>query len=162
MPFGDEPDAPQGFRPVSITQAMMEYAAPIMAYVADGTVADPNDALQVGLLLWNSTLPAVPVPMRQSRGEIVAHIETMPHMNWQEAEVFYDEIIERKAYLTDGVSLLVTNNALGDIAIIMAFLQAGWECDTLPYMEEPMTTVDFITALFCQVDDHLPVISKHL
>jgi hypothetical protein len=57
MPFGDEPDAPQGFRPVSMTQAMMEYAAPIMAYVADGTVADPNDALQVGLLLWNSTLP---------------------------------------------------------------------------------------------------------
>src|SRR6266699_1786594 len=69
-PFGDEPDAPQGFRPVSITQAMMEYAAPIMAYVADGTVADPNDALQVGVLLWNSTLPAVPVPMRPSRGEM--------------------------------------------------------------------------------------------
>jgi hypothetical protein len=30
---------------------MMEYVAPIMAYVEDGTVADPNDALQVGLLL---------------------------------------------------------------------------------------------------------------
>jgi hypothetical protein len=55
----------------------------------------------------------------------------------------------------------VTNNALGYIAIIMALLQAGWECDTLPCTEEPMTTVDFITALFCQVDDHLPVISKH-
>src|SRR5262252_6250589 len=58
--FGDEPEAPQGFRPLSTTQAMMEYVAPIMAYVVDGTVADPNDALQVGLLLWNSTLPKVP------------------------------------------------------------------------------------------------------
>jgi hypothetical protein len=28
-------------------------------------------------------------------------------------------------------------------------------------MEEPMTTLDFITALFCQVDDHLPDIPKH-
>ena len=83
---------------MSTTQAMMEYAAPIMAYVEDGTVADLNDALQVGVLLWNSTLPEVPVPMRQSRGEIVAHIETILHMKRQEAEAFYDEMIERKAY----------------------------------------------------------------
>jgi hypothetical protein len=99
MPFGGAPDAPKGFRPVSTTQAMIEYAAPLMAYVEDGTVADPNNVLQVGVLLWNSTLPDVPVPMRQSRGEIVAHIETTLHMNRQEAEAFYDEMIERKAYL---------------------------------------------------------------
>jgi hypothetical protein len=78
---------------------MMEYAAPIMAYVEDGIVADPNDALQVGLLLWNSTLPEVPVAMRQSRREIVAHIETTLQMDRPEAEAFYDEMIERKAYL---------------------------------------------------------------
>ena len=99
MPFGGEPDAPTGFRPVSTTQAMIEYAAPLMAYVEAGTVADPNDALQVGVLLWNSTLPEVPVPMRQSRGEMVAHIETTLHMHRQEAEAFYDEMMERKAYL---------------------------------------------------------------
>jgi hypothetical protein len=28
-------------------------------------------------------------------------------------------------------------------------------------MEEPMTTLEFITALFCQVDDQLPGIPKH-
>jgi hypothetical protein len=99
MPFGDEPDAPKGFRPISTTQAMMEYAAPIMAYVNDGMVADLNDALQVGLLLWNSTLPEVPVAMRQSRREIVAQIETTLQMDRQEADAFYDEMIERKAYL---------------------------------------------------------------
>jgi hypothetical protein len=99
MPFGGEPDAPKGFRPISTTQAMLEYAAPIMAYVENGTVADPNDALQVGLLLWNSTLPAVPVAMRQARSAIVAHIETTLQMERQEAEAFYDEMIERKAYL---------------------------------------------------------------
>jgi hypothetical protein len=99
MPFGGEPEAPKGFRPVSTTQAMMEYAAPIMAYVEDGTVADPNDALQVGLLLWNHTLPEVPVAMRQSRREIVAQIETTLHMDREGAEAFCDEMIERKAYL---------------------------------------------------------------
>jgi hypothetical protein len=99
MPFGGEPDAPKGFRPISTTQAMMEYVAPIMAYVEEGTVADPNDALQVGLLLWNSTLPEIPVAMRQARSEIVAQIETTLQMDRQDADAFYDEMIERKAYL---------------------------------------------------------------
>ena len=98
-PFGVTPDVPQGFRPISTTQALLEYAAPIMAYVENGTVADPNDALQVGLLLWNSTLPEVPVAMRQARSEIVAHIETTLQMDRQEAEAFFEEMIERKAYL---------------------------------------------------------------
>ena len=34
---------------MSMTQAMMEYAAPIMAYVEDGTVRDPNDGLTARL-----------------------------------------------------------------------------------------------------------------
>ena len=57
MPFGSAPEVPQGFRPMSMTQAMLEYAAPLMAYVEDGTVQDPNDALQIGVQLWNITLP---------------------------------------------------------------------------------------------------------
>ena len=40
-----------------MTQAIMEFAEPIMAYVENGTVQDPNDALQIGMLLWNFTLP---------------------------------------------------------------------------------------------------------
>ena len=99
MPFDSAPDAPPGFRPLSMTQAMLEYAAPIMAYVEDGTVQDPNDALQVGLLLWNSTLPEAPVAVRQSRRAIVTHIETTLQMDREEAEVFFDHMIERKAYL---------------------------------------------------------------
>src|SRR5438876_8295208 len=47
------------------------------------------------------------------------------------------------------------------IVMVMHFLQAGRKCATLPGTEESMTTIDFITALFCQVDDHLPGIPKH-
>src|SRR6266699_1599320 len=48
------------------------------------------------------------------------------------------------------------------IVIVMHFLQAGRKCATLPGTEESMTTtIDFITALFCQVDDHLAVFPKH-
>ena len=50
----------------------------------------------------------------------------------------------------------------GLIAMVMPFLQAGSTCATRPGTEESMTTtIEFITALFCQVDDHLPAIPKH-
>src|SRR4030095_1244219 len=48
------------------------------------------------------------------------------------------------------------------IAMAMHFLQAGRKHATLPGTEESMTTTtEFITALFCQVDDHLSAIPKH-
>src|SRR5258706_3846736 len=50
----------------------------------------------------------------------------------------------------------------GLIVMVIHFLHAGRTCATLPGTEDSMTTtIDFITALFCQVDDHLPAIPKH-
>ena len=159
MPFGGEPDAPHGFRPISTTQAMLEYAAPIMAYVENGTVADPNDALQVGLLLWNSTLPAVPVAMRQARSAIVAHIETTLQMDRQEAEAFYDEMIERKAYLFPDemqpagamtmfmrkeVAYLITPFAESQLPLSDAIIPPDGDDDTLLHaLEQLEARIDF-------------------
>src|SRR5438093_8447265 len=48
------------------------------------------------------------------------------------------------------------------IVIVMHFLHAGRKRATLPGTEESMTTtIDCITALFCQVDDHLSGLPKH-
>src|SRR5215467_12540434 len=48
------------------------------------------------------------------------------------------------------------------IAIVIHFLHAGRKRATLPGMEESMTTtIEFITALFCQVDDQLAGLPKH-
>src|SRR5713226_5976244 len=49
----------------------------------------------------------------------------------------------------------------GLIAMLMHFLHAGSKRATLPGTEESMITIDFITALFCQVDDHLSGLPKH-
>jgi hypothetical protein len=43
----------------------------------------------------------------------------------------------------------------------MHFLHAGQKYETSPGTEEPMTTLDLITALFCQVDDQLLSLPKH-
>ena len=63
-----------------MTQAMLEYAAPIMAYVEDGTVQDPNAALQVGLLLWNSTLPEAPVATNYVTDQYMKMVDADPKL----------------------------------------------------------------------------------
>ena len=45
---------------------------------------------------------------------------------------------------------------VGRVAVIREFLHAGQERATLPATEDPMISVDFITALFCQVADQMP------
>src|SRR5262249_6710337 len=50
----------------------------------------------------------------------------------------------------------------GLLAMVMHFLHAGSKCARLPATEESMpTTIEFITALFCQVADHLCGLPKH-
>ncbi|SRR6266571_370666 len=47
------------------------------------------------------------------------------------------------------------------LAMVMHFLHTGQKRETLPCMEEPMTTLDFITALFYEVDEQMHTIPKH-
>ena len=58
---------------------------------------------------------------------------------------------------------LTTTIVLADlIVMLMYFLHTGQERVTLPGTEESMTTtIEFITALFCQVADQIPDIPKH-
>jgi hypothetical protein len=49
----------------------------------------------------------------------------------------------------------------GHLALIMHFLHAAQERETLLRTEEPMTTPEFITALFYHVDEQLRTVPKH-
>ena len=50
----------------------------------------------------------------------------------------------------------------GLIVVVMHFLHTGWKRATLRGTEESMTTtIDFITALFSEVDEQLGAIPKH-
>jgi hypothetical protein len=51
---------------------------------------------------------------------------------------------------------------VGLLVMAIHFLHAGQKRATLPGAEESMTTtIEFITALFCQVDDQLAGLPKH-
>ena len=49
----------------------------------------------------------------------------------------------------------------GLIVMGIHFLHAGWKHTTRQGTEEPMTTVELITALFYEVDEQLRTIPKH-
>ena len=49
----------------------------------------------------------------------------------------------------------------GHLALVMHFLHAGQERETLLCAEEPMTTVECIPALFDHVDEQLRTVPKH-
>ncbi len=98
MGLGGGDEAPKGFRAVSMTQAMMEFAAPIMEYVENGTVADPNDALQIGVALWNFASPSG-VLEKKSQKDLIQNISKTLHLTLREAEAFFNRMIERKAHL---------------------------------------------------------------
>ena len=91
--------APKGFRPVTMSQAMIEFAEPVMEFAETGTVDDTNEALQVALLIWNYTLPSALNQTHSMQAKVVAQICTTLKMPLQEAEAFLDQMIERKAYL---------------------------------------------------------------
>ena len=82
-----------------MTQAILEFAAPLMAYVEHGMVQDPNDALHIGMQLWNYTLPNAPVSQKPSRTAIVDTMQTTLQMDRQQADAFFERMIARKAYL---------------------------------------------------------------
>jgi hypothetical protein len=49
----------------------------------------------------------------------------------------------------------------GLIVVVMHFLHTGRKRHALPGTEEPMITLDFITALFYEIDEQLRAIPKH-
>src|SRR5215203_5784129 len=49
----------------------------------------------------------------------------------------------------------------GLVVMVMPFLHTGRKRHSLPGTEEPMITLDFITALFYEIDEQLRAIPKH-
>ena len=57
---------------------------------------------------------------------------------------------------------LTTIIVLADLIVMLRhFLHTGQKRATLPGTEESMTPIEFITALFCQVDEQIGAIPKH-
>lgn len=98
-PAMSEIDAPTGFRALSMSQAMMEYAKPIMDFVEKGIVKDPNDAFQLATPLWNYNIAQKHHNFEINKRDTIKQIGKTLKLNVQESTEFFDMMIQRKEYL---------------------------------------------------------------
>ncbi len=92
-------NAPEGFRTVSMSHAMMEYAKPVMKYVEDGTVSDPNVAMLIVQNLWNFALPSEHGESDETKDDILRLIRSTLQLNTKESVELFEKMVQRKDYL---------------------------------------------------------------
>ena len=98
-PAVSEIDAPAGFRAVSMSQGMVEYARPIMEFVESGGGHDLNEAFQLVVPLWNYAIPKKTVNYVDNKKDILEKIGKTLKLNTQESSELFDMMIQRKEYL---------------------------------------------------------------
>ena len=92
---------PDGFRKVSATQALMEYAGPLMEMVPmPDDVSKANEVFGVVTTIWNHTIDEkVSKKRKQSEREILSLIQEKLELDQQKAYDFLSMMVERKHYL---------------------------------------------------------------
>jgi len=99
-PSFDTVETPEGFRSVSMSQALIEYAQPVMDMIQGNNIEDTNRYLQIATLIWNYSIPLDDgKDDKDERKEIVGVIKDTLQMNGNESIVFLQKMINRKEYL---------------------------------------------------------------
>jgi len=98
-PSFSDMDAPDGFRPVSITQAMMEFAKQIMED-AKGENLQDEEALQIATILWNYQIMIEDGNEGDSiLSELTKEIKSSFGLNDKEASEYIQKMVEKKKHL---------------------------------------------------------------
>jgi len=91
--------APEGFRSISMSQAMMEYAKPIMSFVEDSETR-LDDAMQISMLLWNySNFVERGNEDKKLEKEISKALRKTFKLDKDEAHALFEKMVERHSYL---------------------------------------------------------------
>lgn len=98
-PAISETNVPDGFRAVSTSNAIMEYAKPVMEFVERGIVKDPNDAFQIVLPLWNFSIDQYQNNPEKTKKDTIKTIGKTFQLNLQDSTEFFENMVQRKDYL---------------------------------------------------------------
>jgi len=113
--------APSGFRVVSHSQAMMEYASPVLEGAEYQDMNELNERMQIAMKIWNHSIAGEIIGPRFSEKEIIHDIGKALKISKQQAAEFFKEMIERKSYLfpeelqQKGVAFMVMRKEMSHI-----------------------------------------------
>ncbi len=94
-------EPPDGFRAVSASQAIMEYASPLMEMVPEPEdIVEANEILQIATTIWNYTLnDTLKKKDKKSRADILALIHKELGLDLAKSNDFFSMMVERKHFL---------------------------------------------------------------
>jgi len=93
--------APDGFRTVTMTQGMIEYAKPIMELAEKSNIKDPNDALQIAVSLWNFNIADAPIKIdrEKTKKDVIKLLGKLFKVDAQESTELVNMMLKRKGHL---------------------------------------------------------------
>ncbi len=91
--------APEGFRSISMSQAIMEYAKPLFEFAKDEENAH-NDTLQIGMLIWNYSISADEGKQdKKIENKILKSLASAYTLKKDEAAALLTKMVDRYAFL---------------------------------------------------------------
>lgn len=95
-----EIEPPKGFRPVSITQAILEYSKPFDEKLGEKTEDNFKLVMDLGMNMWNFTEARISYEEKSVlKVKIILSLVNNLKMKKNEANDFFDKMVERKEYL---------------------------------------------------------------
>jgi len=138
MPSLGDIQAPPGFRVVSYSQAMMEYAGPVLEASESQDINALNERMQIAMKMWNYGIAGELVTgPRTPKEEIIRDISKVLKINNQQAAEFFKEMIEWKSLLFPeelqqrGVPFMVMRKEVSHII-------APFDLGRINFLEEPI------------------------
>ncbi len=94
-------EPPDGFRVISASQAIMEYASPLMEMVPEPEdIVKTNEILQIATSIWNYTLNnTLKKKDRKSKADILVLIQKELGLDLAKSNDFFSMMVERKHFL---------------------------------------------------------------
>ncbi|MBN2090982.1 hypothetical protein JW964_15320, partial [candidate division KSB1 bacterium] len=93
-------NVPDGFRAVSPSQGMVEYAHPILELAEAKNIKDPNEVFQLAMLIWNYAISLEgKIDSPKSEKDIIQLLQKTLQYNPQQATEFFNMMVERHQYL---------------------------------------------------------------
>lgn len=92
-----EMEAPEGFRPISISQAIVEYGKPLGSLTETSDEVDFNEILQISSTFWNYSISLQDGDEDENlKREIFGLLQSRFGMDTEKASDFLEEMVERK------------------------------------------------------------------
>ena len=91
--------APSGFRVVSYSQAIMEYAGPVLEGSESQDINELNERMHIAMRCWNHSIASELVEPGFSEKEIIHNMGKVLKISRPQAAEFFKKMIEWKSYL---------------------------------------------------------------